>query len=73
MSISLKVKGISASKHKSSEFAALSLYFSSRNNAKELVYVLLQYEIHFVKRLWANLLISNNIMSPKAMIINLGK
>lgn len=73
MSTSLKVRGIGASKHKSSEFVVLSLYFPSKNNVRELVYALLQCEIHFVEGLRANLLIGNNIMSSEAMVINLGK
>lgn len=73
MSTSLKVKGIGASKHKSSEFAALSLYFSGKNDVGDLVYALLQCEIHLVEGLRANLLIGNDIMSPEAMVINLEK
>lgn len=73
MSISLKVRGIGTFKHEFSEFAALFLYFSSRNNVGNLVYALLQYKIHLVEDLQANLLINNNIMSSEAMVINLGK
>ena len=73
MSIPLKVKGIGASKHESSEFAALSLYFPSRNAIRDLVYAALRCEIHLVEGLRANLLPGNDIMSPEAMVINLGK
>lgn len=38
-----------------------------------MVYALLQCEIHLVEGLHANLLIDNNIMSPEAMVIDLGK
>lgn len=51
ISTSLNVRSIGASKHKFSEFVALFLYFSSKNIVGNLVYVLLQYEIHFVEGL----------------------
>ena len=73
MSNPLKVRGIGASKHKSSEFAALSLYFLAKNAVGDLVYAALWYEIHLVEGLRANFLVGNNIMSPKAIVINLGK
>ena len=73
MSTPLKVRGISASKYKPSEFAALSLYFSGRNNIGNLVYTLLQCEIYLVTDFQANLLIGNNIISPEVIVINLGK
>lgn len=73
MSIPLKVRGIGVSKHKSSEFAVLLWYFSSQNNIRDLIYILLQCETHFVHGLYANLLISNNIISPEAMVINFVK
>ena len=73
MSSPLKVRGMGASKHESSEFAALSLYFSGKNNVGDLVYAALQCEIHLVEGLYANLLIGNDIRSPEAMVIDLGK
>lgn len=73
MSTPLKVRGISAFEHESSKFAALSLYFSGKNDVRDLVYASLQCEIHLVGGLRANLLISNDIMSPEAIVINLGK
>lgn len=73
MSTSLKIRGIGASKHESSEFAALSLYFPSKNGVGNLVYATIQCKIHLVEGLHANLLISNDIMSLEAIVINLGK
>ena len=70
MSTSLKVRGIGASKHKSGEFAAFSLYFPGKNNIGQLVYASLTCEIHLVEDLRANLLIGNDIMSPEGFIIN---
>lgn len=73
MSTPLKVRGIGALKHKSLEFATLSLYFPDKNSVGDLVYASLQCEIYIVEDLCANLLIGNNIMSPEAMIIDLGR
>lgn len=73
MSTSLKVRGIGASKHKSTKFAALSLYFSNRNNAGELVYALFKWKIHLVEGIQAKLLISNNILSSEHIVINIEK
>lgn len=73
MSILLKVRVIDASKYKFAEFAALSLYFLGKDNAGQLVYTALKCEIYLVKGLWANLLISNNILSPKGFVIDIGR
>ena len=73
MSTPLKVRGIGASKHKFSEFAALSIYFPGKNAVGDLVYAAFWCEIHFVEGLCANLLIGNDIISPEGMVINLGK
>lgn len=51
MSISLKVRGINASKPKSAEFVALLLYFPGKNNARQLVYTVLNCEIYLLKGL----------------------
>lgn len=70
MSTPLKVRGIRASKHKSREFAAISLYFPGKNNTGQLVYTSLTCEIHLVEDLKANLLIGNNIISPESFVID---
>ncbi len=71
MSTPLKVRGIGASKYKSGEFGALSLYFPGKNNARQLVYAFLTCEIHLVEDLRANLLIGNNIMSSEGFVIDI--
>ena len=73
MSTPLKVRGIGASKHKSEEFAALSLYFPGKDDAGRLVYASVRYEIHLVDSLRANLLIGNDIMSPENFVIDIDK
>lgn len=69
----MEVRRISTFKHESGEFAVLSLYFSSRNNVGKLVYTLLKYKIYFVEELQANLLFGNNILSPKHIVIDIGR
>lgn len=73
ISIPLKVRGIRASRHKSEKFVVLFLYFLRKNGAGKLVYTLLSCEIHLVEDLRANLLIRNDIMSPKNFIIDIKK
>lgn len=73
MSTFLKVRGIGVSKHKSAEFTALSLYFSGKNDAGQLVYITPNYEIHLVKGLQANLLIGNDILLLEGVVINIGR
>ena len=70
MSTPLRVRGIRAPKHKSGEFAALSLYFPGKNNTGQLVYASLTCKIHLVEDLKANLLIGNDIMSPEGFVID---
>lgn len=72
MSTLLKVRGIGASKYKSAEFAALSLSFPGKDDAGQLVYAALKCKIHLVVGLQANLLISNNILSPEGVVIDIG-
>lgn len=69
----LKVRGISAFKHKSEEFANLSLYVPDKNDAGQQVYTSLTCEIHLVKGLRSNLLIGNSIMSLEGFIIDVIK
>lgn len=73
MSTPLKVRDISIITHKPSKFLALSLYFPGKNNVGNLVYVLLQCEIHLADSFRINLLIGNNIISPEAIVIDLEK
>lgn len=73
MSTLLKVRGINTLKHKSAKFPVLSLYFPGKNNAEQLVYAVLNCEIDLVPGLQANLLISNNILSSKRVVIDIGR
>lgn len=70
MSTPMKVREIGVSKHKSEEFAALSLYLSGKTNTGHLVYTSLTCEIHLVKDLKANLLVGTDIISPEGFVID---
>lgn len=69
----MKVRGIGASKHKSTEFAALLLYFLGKNDAEQLVYAALKCEIDLIKGLRANSLIGNDILSLKGIVIDINR
>lgn len=69
----LKVREIEASRYKSEEFVALSLYVPGRDNADQQVYASLTCKIHLVKDLRANLLIDNDIILPEGFIIDIKK
>lgn len=71
MSISQKVREIEVFKHKSEEFATLSLYFPRKNDIEQLAYISLTYKIYLVKDLRANLLIGNDIISLENFFINI--
>lgn len=71
--IFLKVRGIRVSKLESAEFAILFLYFLGKDSTGRLVYTLIRCEIHLVKELHTNLLISNNILSQESFIIDIGR
>ena len=69
MSTPSKVRKIKASKYKSREFAALLLYLPEKNNAGQLIYASLTCKIHLIKDLGAILLIENDIISLKSLVI----
>lgn len=71
MSTPLKVKGIEASRHKSNQFAELSLFFLGKNGKGEIVYTSIKCELHLVEDLRANILIGNDILVPESFVINI--
>lgn len=71
MATSLKIKGIRSSRHKSDEFVSMSLYFSTTDLTNCLAYTYIYQKLYIVERLKANLLISNNILAIKRVIIDL--
>ena len=72
MSTSLKVKRIETSKHKSAQFAEVSLFLPGESNKRQKVYASVRCKLHLVKRLWVNILIGNNILAPKSFVLNVG-
>lgn len=70
MSTLFRVEEMEVSKHWSEVFAALFLYFSSKNDVDQLFYAFLTCEIHLVKSLRSNLWIANDIISLKDFVIN---
>lgn len=72
MSTPLKIKGIRASKHKSAQFAELSLFLLKENNKGQKVYTFIKCKLNFVNSLKVNILIDNNILASKSFVLNVG-
>ena len=70
MSTFLKVRGIRTSKHKSTQFAELSLCLSGEDNKGQKVYDFIKCELHLVKSLRANILVCNDILDPESFVLN---
>ncbi len=73
MSTLLNVRGISTSKHKSAQFAALSFYYPGKDETGQRVYALIKCELHLVDGFRANILVENDILSPEGFVININK
>ena len=71
MSTSLNVREIGTSKHESAQFGALSLYFPGEDETRQRVYASIKYELYLVDGFQANLLVRNDILSPKSFVINI--
>lgn len=73
ISTPLKVRRIKILRHKSEEFAALSLYFPENDYTRKLVYASVRCEIHLNEGLRVNLFIENDIISPENFVIDIHK
>lgn len=71
MALPLKVKSMRSSKPKSDEFVSMSLYFLGTNSKNRSFYTQISQELYLVKGLKANLLIGNEILAIKKLIINI--
>ena len=71
MPVPLKVRGIGASRHKSEEFALTALYMPGLDREGLEVYACVQYELHLVDGLKANMLIGNDVFCTEGFTINL--
>lgn len=72
MSTPLNVRGIEASKHKSAQFAKLSLFLPEENNKGQKVYASIKCDLHLIDGLKANILIGNNILALESFVLNVG-
>ena len=70
MSTPLKVREIGASKHKSAQFAELSLFLPGEDNERQKVYAFIKCEVHLVEGLRANILVGNDILAPESFMLN---
>lgn len=71
ISVSLKVRGISASQYKSGEFALAAIYISDLDQNHSKVYVCIICDLYLVEGLKANMLIDSNVFCTKSFLINL--
>lgn len=71
MSTLLKIRGIKSSRHKLDEFVSMFFYFPGIELTNRLAYAHIYGELYIVKRLKANLLMSNDILAIERVIINL--
>lgn len=62
MTVSLKVRGIGASKHKSEDFILAIVYIPSFDGNVRKVYASITYKLHLVDRLKANMLVANDML-----------
>lgn len=67
----LKVREKRSSKHKSDEFISMFLYFLDIDLTNCLVYAHIYQKLYLVKGLKANLLVSNDILATKRVIIDI--
>lgn len=65
------MKGINTFKHKSSEYITVLLYFIEMQQDHFFTYASIQHELHLVKGLKVNILVRNNILSAKRILINI--
>lgn len=71
MAVPLKVRGIRASKHESDEFVSMPIYFLGVDEHKQPVYTCIHRAMHLIDSLKANLLVGNDIIAPKGIMIDL--
>lgn len=71
MPVPLKVRGISASKHKSGDFALTTIYIPGIDEKSREIYICISCELHLVDRLKANMLVDNDIICTEGFAINL--
>lgn len=73
MSTFLNVGEIQTSKHKSAQFATLSLYFSDKNKIGHQVYASTKCKLYLLIGFRANIMVGNNILFLEDFVININK
>lgn len=71
MPVSLKVRGIGDSKHKSGDFALASIYIPGIDKKSREVYTSISCELHLVDGLKVNMLVYNDVLCTEGFAINL--
>lgn len=71
MPVSLKVRGISNSKHKSRDFALASTYIPGIDKKSHEVYTSISCELYLINGLKVNKLVSNDVLCTEGFAINL--
>lgn len=71
MLVPLKVRGIGASRLESEEFAFTTLFMPGLDRKGSKVYTWINYKLHLVEDLKANMLIENNVFCTEGFKINL--
>lgn len=69
--IFLKVKKIGTLKHESTQFVKVFLFLLSKNKIRQPVYILFICKLYLVKSFWVNILVENNVLSPKSFVLNI--
>lgn len=69
--ILLKVRGISTFKHKSGEFALVTLYIAGFSRDGTDIYTCVKCKLYLVEGLKVNMLIGNNLLYTEGFSINL--
>ena len=73
ISSSLKIRGVGSSQHETSEYLITPCYFLGINKQNNKVLTCIRREIHIVNGLRANMLIKNDFIGPKEIIIDVVK
>lgn len=67
----LKIRDIRSSRHELDKFISMSLYFPGIDSTNRLAYTHIYKNFHIVEVLKANLLLNNDILATKRVIIDL--
>jgi len=66
----LSISGVGSNRHDTSKFIITLIYLPSKKNNKEVLGIV-RRELYIVDSLRAYILVGNNIISPKGILINI--